>query len=363
MINVRSRAILVLFALLSLSGCKSDSDKLAQPPQIRPVLTAVVRQSRDHLIRFAGTIQPQYQTDLSFQVLGRINTRDVDVGDIIKRGQTLATLDPLVLDLALQTSKSELAKAKSQTVNAAAAEGRRATLLDKKVVSQADYDSAEQALAAAQASEKQAVANLDKAGQQRGYTKLSTDIDGVVTSVNAQAGQTVTAGQKVVTVARTDIREAVIDIPENGVSNLAIGSVFEVQLQANTTVRSAGKVREIAPLADPTTKTRRVKITLDEIQEGFRLGATITAYPVLPETSTGMEVPTSALLEKDGSTKVWLVDTKNKTVKPVAVKVVARKEGLMSIVDGLAKGTVVVIAGIHSLTEGQSVKVEEVPAP
>ena len=90
------------------------------------------------------------------------------------------------------------------------------------------------------------------------------DFDGVVTAVQAERGQVVQPGQTVVTVARPDIREAVVDLPESIGRDLRPGARFDVALQVDPSVRAAGSVREIAPQADPTTRTRRVRITLDQ---------------------------------------------------------------------------------------------------
>jgi RND family efflux transporter MFP subunit len=168
-------------------------------------------------------------------------------------------------------------------------------------------------------------------------------------------------GQPVVTVARPDIREAVIDVPVDQNRNLKRGSHFEVALQLDPSVRVSGQVREIGPQADPATRTRRVRIMLDNPPESFRLGTTVTAF-LASEIESGIVLPASALLERDGKTMIWVVDREASTVSPREVEISARNERSFQVVEGISAGTRVVTAGVNSLTPGQSVKIpDEVP--
>lgn len=343
-----------------LAGCTPDEDKAATAQSPRPVLSLVLEPPKDQSIGFAGTIQPRFQTDRGFRVLGRLIARPVDVGDIVAPGQVLAQIDPQLLDLAVRASEADLVKARAQLTNATAAEGRTSTLFAKKIASQADFDSARQALDAATAGVEEAQANLAKAREQRGYATLTADEAGVVTSVNAEVGQTVAAGMKVMTVARTDIREAVVDIPDMTARSLGLGDPFTIQLQADPSISATGRVREIAPQADQATRTRRVKITLDQSVEAFRLGATITALPAVTEaTETVFNIPATAILDRGGETRVWLLDPKSKTVHTVPVQLAERDDRTARIVGQLTAGAHLVIAGVNSLSEGQSVKFDE----
>ena len=143
-------------------------------------------------------------------------------------------------------------------------EVRQRTLFERKVVSSADVEAAVQTREAAVATAAQAQANLKVAEEQLGYTRILADFDGVVTAVGAEVGQVVSPGETVVTVARPDRREAVIDIPAELVGVLRTGSRFEVALELDPAVRAEGAVREIAPQADPVSRTQRVWIGLKD---------------------------------------------------------------------------------------------------
>ncbi len=160
----------------------------------------------------AGTVEPRYTTNIGFRVLGRLIARPVNVGDLVEEGQILAAIDPTTLELAVQSARAELSRNKARLANASATEERKRTLIVSDSTTKASLDDAEYARAGAQASVARAQANLTKALEQLGHAQLKAEFAGVVTAVSADVGQVVSPGQTVVTVARPDVREAVVDV-------------------------------------------------------------------------------------------------------------------------------------------------------
>jgi membrane fusion protein, multidrug efflux system len=353
-------SILTSLAALGMVGLlvACQEQQHAEAPAPRPVLTVVVAPQTARTLGFAGTVEPRYKSDHGFRVLGRIISRDVDVGDVVKKGQRLATLEPLTYQLAVRSAQADLASATARLENASATEARQRWLLQREVANQAQYDAARESLETAEASVTRAKAELEKAEERLGHTELYADFDGVVTAVQAELGQVVQPGQTVATVARPDIREAVVDLPESIGWGLRPAAPFDVALQVNPSIRAAGSVREIAPEADPTTRTRRVRITLANPPENFRLGTTIAAK-VTTQAAPGIELPVSALLEREGKTMVWVVDPAARTVSTRDLKIAARDGSSIRILDGLTPGTRVVTAGVNSLSAGQTVKIAD----
>lgn len=358
---MKTFSALLVLATATLAGCTQEAPP--PPPPVRPVLSVVAAPQTIADRGFSGTVQPRYSTDRAFRVLGRITTREVDVGDTVKPGQLLAALDPTVQDLAVRSFEAELSKSEAQLNNARSTEDRQKQLVARTASTQADLDAAVQSRESAAAAVATARSSLAKAREQFGYTRLIADTGGIVTATSAEVGQVVAPGQTVITIAQAEVREAVVDVPDDIAKGMRPGDAFEVTLQIDESVKAAGKVREVAPQADASTRSRRIRITLDAPPPAFRLGSTVTALP--RATGAGhIALPATAVLAKDGGTRVWVVDETALTVatRPV-VLAGPGSQGIVLVASGIEAGARVVTAGVNSLVEGQKVKLSEGAVP
>ena len=346
----------LLCSVALLPGCSREEPA---PEPVRPVLSIEIKpESEESLGRFAGSIQARYETHLGFRVPGRIANRNVDVGAEVEKGALLATLDPTDQQNQLRAAQGDLARIEAQWINAQANARRQQELFDRGVGAQAQLDIALTDLQTTGASLAQAKASVSQARDQLTYSELRTDHGGVVTAWNAEAGQVVTAGQQVVTLARPDIKEAVIDLPASLVDQLPADVVFKVAAQLDPSINTTAIVREIEPQAQSATRTRRARLTLTETPDGFRLGTAISvslSSAIEPRT----ELPLSAVQEVDGKTRIWVIDTQNQTVAPREVTVLRRDANSALIGKGVKAGERVVSAGVNSLKPGQKVKIDE----
>ena len=248
-----------------------------------------------------GAVQPRYKTNLGFRVLGRLTARPVYVGDLVAKDRPLAPSIPRPSSSRYASAKAELTKAEALLATAIGDRGAAADPHHRPTPRQSRrWTMPSRRGPAPQASVAHAQANLTKAIEQLGYAQVKADFAGVVTAVGAEVGQVVSPGQSVVTVARPDIREAVVDIGEDFPVPLEIGLPFTVGLQLLPAVQVEGQIREIAPQADPVTRLRRVRIALNNPPESFRLGSTVTAKLGKAQSPT-LRVPASAVLAKDGA--------------------------------------------------------------
>jgi membrane fusion protein, multidrug efflux system len=343
---------------LALAGCKPEAKA---PEPVRPVLSTILQSATSGSTLAVGTVQPRFETNLGFRVLGRLVARPVNVGDLVAEGQTIAAIDPTALELAVQSAKADLSKAKALLENAIGTEERKRILIKTDATTKQMVDDAEQVRAGAQASTARARANLAKAIEQLGYAQVKADFAGVVTAVSAEVGQVVSPGQSIVTVARPDVREAVVDIGADFPVPLTVGLPFTVSLQLRPADQVQGQVREIAPQADSVTRMRRVRIALNDPAESFRLGSTITARPSKAYGRI-LRVPPSAVLKKGDESFVWVVDDPTSKVSLHRVEL-SEDEGGIRVIGGLTAGARIVTAGIHSLEQGQQVRIQEESMP
>ncbi|MBZ9792664.1 efflux RND transporter periplasmic adaptor subunit [Rhizobium sp. 3T7] len=355
--SIRSTLGPVLLGSLLLTSCQKQEEARDEPP--RPVLSVVAKSTAASSLSLPGTVAAKIETQLGFRVLGRVIARKVSVGDIVRKGDVVAAIDPLSLELAVKSAQSELSNAQAQLANAVSTEERQRSLAETKSGSEAAYEEAELGRRSASAAVAKAQANLDKAEEQLGYTQLLAEFDGVVTATSAEVGQVVAAGQSIATIARPDQRDTVIDIPVASFDGLKVGSPFEVALQLDPTIRTSGVIREIAPEAEATTRTRRTKITLIDPPAAFRLGSVVTATATVVAQPMIL-IPSSSVLMKDGKPNVWVVDAAAGKVSIRAIKIDGDgvEGGSVRIADGISPGDRVVVAGVHKLIDGQAVRVD-----
>ena len=349
--------LLLGFVLL---GC--DEKKADIPAPVRPVnYQVVVPLMAETFGPFAGIIEPRYEAKLGFQIAGRMISRDVNVGDTVRAGQRLATLDPKVSAFALNQAKAGVADSQGQLANAASTVGRKRVLVGQGWSPQSDLEAATAADNTALARLAQSEAQLQKAEDQLGYTEIKADFAGVVTDWSAEVAQVVSAGQSVVTVARPDIEEAVVDIPDDLIAQVHPDEAFTVTLKAVPGVTAPGRVREIAPQSDAATRTRRVRMTLESPLPAFRLGTTVTVGIDRP-TSSRITLPASAVRNRDGHNAVWIIresgngSSAHGTVLSRDVTLNRATADEVTVANGLDRDDKVVTAGVHSLVEGQAVR-------
>jgi RND family efflux transporter MFP subunit len=354
----------VLAAVALVAGCDQDagSGELAGP---RPVKSVAASAAQAQTVRFPGVIQAGVQTDLAFRTLGRVVSRKVSVGDLVRAGDIVAEIDPLALELAVRSAEADLRSAEAQRGNAMLTQDRKQRLAATSAASAADLDLAEQELKSAQANVAKANASLDKAREQLGYAKLKAEFDGVVAATSVEVGQTATAGQPVLTLARLDQRDVIVDVPEEYLRSVRVGDHFDIALQLDDTLRTSGILREIGPQADAGTRTHRLKIAIDKAPDVFRLGSVVSATP--PKTQQGLPVvlPATALVKSDGTDRVWVVDLATHTVSLRSVRLDVSPTGVRSIrvLSGLMDGEEVVVAGVNQLAEGQAVRTQQEQRP
>lgn len=346
-------AILALSGVAVLSACSKPVEKTEEVRPVRAIQLAA--DNIDVAAEFSGEVRARVESRLGFRVGGKIISRKVDVGSVVKRGQVLMQLDPQDMQLAQAQANAGLKAAESNRDLAKAELKRYQDLREKNFVSQAVLDSKATAYKAAQASFEQALAAFRNQSNQAGYTTLVSDVDGVVTGVDAEAGQVVAPGAPVVRVAKTGDKEIVIGIPEDKVDALRRMTDVRVRTWARPTEIIPGKLRELSPVADPATRTYTAKITIPNAPEHVKLG--MTAYVAFSAKSQNamIKLPLTALFQDKSATAVWVVE--NGAVKPVPVQVAGSSGNDIVVAGGISPGQTVITAGVNLLKPGQKVKI------
>jgi membrane fusion protein, multidrug efflux system len=325
----------------------------AQPRPVRVV--TVERQEAGETIALTGQVEAEIEVSLSFRVGGRMIQRSVNIGDRVKAGQVVARLEPEPAENALRTARANLAAATSLLTKTRNDFNRQDELLRGGWTTRVRHDQAMHAMQAAQAQVDAARAQLATAEDNLSYTELVADASGHVTAVGSEPGEVVPAGRMIVQLAREGGRDAVFDVPARVINGAPYDPVVNVVLASDPAVRASGRVREVAPQADPVTRTFRVRVGLDNPPEAMRLGSTVTGT-ITQEGAAQIAIPASALTRQQGLPAVWIVDSKASTVSLHPVDVASYDLAQVIVEQGLEPGDVVVTAGVQSLRPGEKVR-------
>ncbi|MEZ5616504.1 MAG: efflux RND transporter periplasmic adaptor subunit [Rhodocyclaceae bacterium] len=340
-LRIPAAALLAVFAAFGCARKEEAPERPLRTVRVIEVDAAAVSGG----LTFPGEVRARFEARLGFRIGGKLVERRVDVGAMVKKGQVLARLD--AQDASLNAAQAEASRALAE------AEAKRTRdLRAKNFVSQAVLDARETALALASA--QAAVAR-----NQAAYTTLTAGRDGVVTAVEAEAGQVVAAGQTVLRVAEGDEREIVIAVSESDVETLRAAEGFEVTLNSLPGRSWAGRLRELSPSADPATRTFAARIDVPQADEALRLGMSARVRAKVSRRDAAIGLPLSAFFTRDDRANVWVVDPQTQTVKLTRVETDGVSGNALRVKSGLAPGQLVVTAGASLLEDGQKVRLPE----
>ncbi|SOC18980.1 efflux RND transporter periplasmic adaptor subunit [Rhodobacter maris] len=342
----RSRAAAtLLFALFVPFGAISAEEAP------RPVVSEIVTGSAMTARLFPGVIAATVETPLAFQTAGRIATRPVDLGDSVAAGTVLATLDQVTLAEDVAAAEAGLSAARAEADFAAQSRARAEELHRRGVAPKATLEAAQAKDLSARAAVEAAEADLSRAQDAARYGTLTAPAAGIVSRILAEPGTVVSPGTPVLRLATAAGREAVIDVPDEVLAVLPEAAPFSIAARYEDALVTEGRLRLIEPVADPSTRAHRLRITLADEGRGLRLGALVSARLELPQ-ATLLTLPRAAIWGTQAQPMVWRLDPERRA-RATAVSLGQQIGPRVVIRSGLAEGDEVAIRGIHSLTEGQ----------
>jgi RND family efflux transporter MFP subunit len=346
--------ILIAFAAFALAGC--DERQAKKERLNRPVLAETVHYTPATPDRsFVGTIRPRIETDIGFRVSGKIAKRMVEVGQTVEVGQPLALLDQSDLKLQAEQAEAEHSAAKGVLAQATASENRAKELRAKGWATEAQMDQAHAAADEARARFARAERSVELTRNALSYASLIAESRGVVTATLIDAGQVVSSGQAALRVARFGEKEAVVAIPETLISRASQG-MASVTLWSDPGKTYAAKLREVAPMADPATRTFLAKFLLPDADDRVSFGMTATLTLADPAKVRVARLPLGALFNQGGTSSIYVVDSAGQVaLKPVTVTAYETENVVIS--GGVEEGAKVVVLGVQKLDPAEKVRV------
>jgi RND family efflux transporter MFP subunit len=368
-----------LFAVLALSACHRQSPPAA--PRAMVLASPVHSHSgigTGENVRYPVEAAARYSNVMSFRVGGKLIVRDVRLGDSVRKGQVIARLDAADAQKQAASAQATLDAAEHRLAFAKQQLDRDQAQFAQNLVAANQLEQTQDAYAAALAGREESAAQLVLARNTLQYNSLVADHDGLITSENADTGQVVSAGQAVYGLAWTGDTDVILDAAAGDLDRIAIGQAASVTLSALPGRRFDARVREVAPAADPQSRTFRVKLTLTEPGAAVRFGMTGDAIltraasagnATAGNTSAGnasagnapadapvFKVPATAIFHQGKDPAVWVIRPSDSTLELRPVTVGSYSERGTLITRGLKDGDNVVLAGVHTVYAGQQVK-------
>ena len=371
--RVRQTGVMILIAPALLAACQPETETEPVPPcdvgmeacigahpaapVARPVRTMTVERSEaGTALVFTGRIEAEDEVSLSFRIGGRVLENKGKLGDRVKAGQIVARLESQNEKNGLRQAQAALAAAQGQLVQARNQFERQQKLFGQGWTTKVNFDQAQQAHQTAKSQVESAEAQVKIAHDQVGFTELQADAPGVLTAIGPAAGEVVQPGQSIVKLARKDGRDAVFDIPAKTIRTAPSNPEITVSLTDDPSVTAKGRVREVAPQANPATRTFEVKVGLTDPPPAMRLGATVTGR-LETEALPIIEIPATALTRSNQEPAVWIVDPSKNTVSLRNVDILRFDQAQVAVSQGLDTGEIVVTAGVQALHPGQEIRV------
>jgi RND family efflux transporter MFP subunit len=359
-----SQLALLSLALVMLSGCEPADTPPPPPKKVKAIqlgdASALVERS------LPGRARAAQEVNLSFRVSGPLVELPVDVGDAVKEGDLIARIDPADFESRLRANRGKLQQGIAAR-DLAAAEFKRAADIRQKnpdLISASDYDKRLGDKDNTQAQVQALESAVKLAEDDLAHTFLTAPFDGVIAATYVQNFENVLAKRTIARVLDTDRIEVVIDIPERQINYAPYVVSATVSFEALPNVTLEATVKEIGSEASAVTRTYPVTLIMDQpagvaIKPGMAAKARLVSK--LPEEAreVGMSIPATALIggERADESYVFVVNESDMTLEKRAVELSLLSNTGVLVKSGLQVGDWLVVAGVHSVAEGQEVRI------
>lgn len=342
----------ILILSLVFAGCSKTETVKEEPPLVRSQTIKIDAMGQN--ASYSGEVRGRYETQLAFQVSGKIIKRNIELGSVVTGGDVLLEIDPKDITQTVNITSAQVASAQSQLSLAEVNLERYRKLYEQNAISRAQLDQYENAYEVALAAVRQSTAQYEQGANQLGYTSLVADGDGVVSSVNVEAGQVVSAGQPVLTLVKGGEREIEINVPENRIDEMRKAQQVSISFWALPGITAEGKVREISPVADKVARTYKVRISIINLPAEVNLGMTASVAVGSLHGQQTVYIPLAAIYQTGDTPNVWVIQDSTVSLRPI--KVGAFGDGKVQVLGGLQADETIVTGGVQKLREGQKVR-------
>ncbi|MGL4999654.1 MAG: efflux RND transporter periplasmic adaptor subunit [Fusobacteriaceae bacterium] len=357
---MKNKFLIIASLLLILSCGKKEVENTA--PEIKPVVFEVVKSKENSVIRtYSGTIKSEALSNLSFRVSGTISNRIAQLGDTVKKGQILATIDPIEYKLNLEKSLADSAKGNAAAAEASANFKRSEALYLENSISKASYDSAI-------AQYKSAASNLKALEEANNLSRLKLDYtflkapqSGTIGQVKSEVNQVVSPETVVFVLSSDGDTSVEFNVSQSVIGSLSQGQSVDISITSLNNKKVKGIITNIGTLSVGFGSTYPVKARITELSPDVKVGMIAN---VIIDTVEGIEpiisVPISSIVTgSDNEKYVYIIKDIESNVGTAQKQKVEISESPSSngviILSGLKDGDSIITKGSNIVKENQKV--------
>jgi RND family efflux transporter MFP subunit len=331
----------VLAAMLLLTGCGQKREARPDTGQSLPAVSVRTRNVESRkwpsTEEVVGTVRARLRATVEAKVMARIKEMPVVLGQRVTKGQLLVRVDAAEIEARLAQSQANLEQAERDWK-------RTSSLFEQQAATHADYDTANARFLVAKGALAEAQAMMS-------YVEVLAPFDGVITKKWADVGDLAAPGRPLVDVEDPSALQLEADVPEAVASHIQPRASMVIRAESSSSELN-GVVAEIAPAADPTTRTLRVKLDLPK--DAALMSGQFARLLVPRGESSSLGVPASAVVQRGQMELVFVVE--NQHARLHLVKTGRHFGDEIEILSGLGSGDSVVVEGASQLSDGQPVQ-------
>jgi RND family efflux transporter MFP subunit len=351
------QAVCLLCLSVALTACK---EKVEVVEVVRAIKTITIEeQAAEQIRKLSGIVAAVDSSGLSFEVGGKVEKVEVDIGDSVTKGQELAVLDPEPYQLDVNAIQAELKKARDKVAQTKSEYQRQKRIFEQGAGAKRHVEVSEFNYKAANSAVKFQRARLDQTKRNLRKTKLLAPYDGTIAWRSVEPNEEVRTGQKILEINATGKREIQIAVPESTIQRIQIDDMTMVTFPTLPDTTVNGRITFIGSAA---VKANAFPVKVGLIDPGDEIKPGMTAEAILTirdeELQPGYLVPIQAILPSPEARQgyAFVYDPDSSTVSKTPIRYGGTQKGLAIVHEGLAVGDIISVAGVSFLADGLEVK-------
>lgn len=349
-------SLILIILFLALSGCGRKKAAPAVSRAIPVKVTTVTVGDIKEVFSTNGSVEAKNKANISAKIAGRVTQVLVQLGDYVSKGQVLATLEQT--DLLNQLNQSQAIAAQAQAGYQQNKDNflRKQKLFADQIISAQEFDAAKAQFEIAESQLRQSRAGIDMIKEQLKNTEIKAPLNGYIGSRGVNLGEMVSPGVPLFSIVDLSQVYITVDLSDSYITQVKPKQPAEISPASAPDRTYYGGIAQIAPMADPVTKTYPVKILLNNSARVFKDGMLVQVKLDFNHQKGTLLLPLEAIVEETGGKVVFAVENKTAIRKPVEVGISDGKS--VAITAGLKAGEQIVVMGQNNLEDGLKVVVK-----